>query len=87
MVNDLYSSPNTVRVIKSRRMRWAGHVARMEEERGVHKIFVWKPEGKRPLGRPRHRWEDSIKIDLQEVERVVGTGWSWLGIGTGGERL
>ena len=87
MVNDLYSSPNTVRVIKSRRMRWAGHVARMEEERGVHKIFVGKPEGKRPLGRPRHRWEDSIKIDLQEVERVVGTGWSWLRIGTVGGRL
>ena len=63
-LNDLYSSPNIVRVIKSRRMRWAGHVARMEEGRGVQKVLVGKPEGKRPLGRPRHRWEDNIKMDL-----------------------
>ena len=55
-LNDLHSSPNIVRVIKSRRMRWAGHVARMGEGRGVHKVLVGKPEGKRPLGRPRHRW-------------------------------
>ena len=54
-LNDLYSSPNIVRVIKSRRMRWAGHVARMEEERGVHEVLVGKHEGKRPLGRPRRR--------------------------------
>ena len=74
-LNSLYSSPNIVRVIKSRRMRWAGHVARMEEGRGVHKVLVAKPEGKRPLGRPRRRWEDNIKMDLQEV--VMGTGWSW----------
>ena len=60
-LNDLYSSPNIVRVIKSRRLRWAGHVARMEEGRGVHKVLVWKPEGKRPLRRPRCRWEDNIK--------------------------
>ena len=53
--------------IKSRRMRWAGHVARMGEDRGVQRVLVGKPEGKRPLGRPRHRWEDNIKIDLQEV--------------------
>ena len=66
-LNDLYSSPNFVRVIKSRRMRWAGHVARMEEGRVVHKVLVWKHEGKRPLGRPRRRWEDSIKMDLEEV--------------------
>ena len=66
-LNDLYSSPNIVRVIKSRRMRWAGHVARLEEGRGVHKVLVRKPEGKRPLGRPRRRWEDNIKMDLQEV--------------------
>ena len=66
-LNDLYSSPNTVRVIKSRKMRWAGHVARMGERRGVYSVLVGKPEGKRPLGRPRHRWEDNIKMDLQEV--------------------
>ena len=54
-LNSLYSSPNIVRVIKSRRMRWVGHVTRMEEGRGVHKVLVGKPEGKRPLGRPRHR--------------------------------
>ena len=70
--NSLYSSPNIVRVIKSRIMRWAGHVARMEEGRGVHKVLVGKPEGKRPLGRPRRRWEDNIKMDLQEVERACG---------------
>jgi len=54
-------------VVKSRRMRWAGHVARMGEDRGVHRLLVEKPEGKRPLGRPRRRWEDNIKIDFQEV--------------------
>ena len=86
-LNDLYSSRNIVRVIKSRRMRLAGHVARMEERRGVHKVFVGKPEEKRPLGRPRLRWEDNIKMDLQEVGRGLGTGWSWLRIGTGGGRL
>jgi len=64
---ELYCSPNIVRVIKSRRMRWAGHVARMEEGRDVYRILVGKPEGKRPLGRPRRRWEDNIKMDLQEV--------------------
>ena len=84
-LNDLHSSPNTVRIVKSRRMRWAGHVARMEEGRGVHKVLVGKPDGKRPLGRPRRRCEDSIKMDLEEG--VVGTGWSWLRIGTGGGRL
>ena len=63
-LNDLYSSPNIVRVIKSRRMRWAGHVARVSEERGV---FVGKPEGKKPLGRPRCRWVDNIRMDLGEV--------------------
>ena len=71
-LNDLYSSPNIVRVIKSRIMRWAGHVARMEEGRGVHKVLVGKPEGKRSLGRPRRRWEDNIKMDLQEVGRGCG---------------
>ena len=71
-LNDLYSSPSIVRVIKWRRMRWAGHVARTEEGRGVHKVFVGKPERKRPLGRPRRRWEDNIKMDLQEVGRGCG---------------
>jgi hypothetical protein len=66
-LNDLYSLPNIVHVVKSIRMRWAGHVARMGEERGVHRVLVGKPEGKRPLGRPRRRWEDNIKMDDQEV--------------------
>ena len=66
-LNDLYSLPNIEWVVKSRRIRWAGHVARMGEDRGAHRVLVGKPEGKRPLGRPRHRWEDNIKMDLQEV--------------------
>ena len=66
-LSDLYSLPNIVRVVKSRRMTWAGHVARMGEGRGVHRVLVGRPEGKRPLGRPRRRWEDDIKMDLQEV--------------------
>ena len=71
-LNDLYPSPNTVRVIKSRRMRWAGHVARMEEGRGMHKVLVGKPDVKRPLWRPRRRLKDNIKMDLQEVGRGCG---------------
>ena len=67
-LNDLRSSPNIVRVLKSRRIRWAGHVARMEGRRGVCRVLMGKPEGKRTLGRPRRRWEDNIRIDLQEVE-------------------
>src|SRR5215831_10162697 len=66
-LKDLYPSPSIVQVVKSRRMRWAGHVARMGEERGVHRVLVGKPEGKRPVGRPRRRWEDNIKMDLQHV--------------------
>ena len=66
-LRDFYTLPNIVRVVKSRRKRWAGHVARMGERRVVHSVLVGKAEGKRPLGRPRHRWEDNIKIDLQEV--------------------
>jgi len=65
-LNDLYCSPNIVRLIKSR-MGWAGHVARMGEGRGVYRVLMGKPEGKRPLGRPRCRWEDNIKMDLQKV--------------------
>ena len=71
-LNDLYSLPNIVRVLKSRRMRCAGHVARRGEDRVVQRLLVRKPEGKSPLGRPRRRWEDNIKMDLQEVE-----GGSW----------
>jgi hypothetical protein len=66
-LNDLYSLPNVIRVIKSRRMRWAGHVARMAEKRGAYRILVGRPEGRRPLWRPRRRWEDNIKMDFQEV--------------------
>ena len=76
-LNDLYSPPNIVRVIKSRRMRWAGHVARMGEERGVYRVLVGIPEGKRPLGRPRRRRVDNIRMDLQEV----GCGYmDWIGL-------
>ena len=66
-LNDLHTSPNIVQVIKSIIMRWAGHVARMGERRGVFRVWVGKLAGKRPLGRPRCRWEDNIKIDLEEV--------------------
>ena len=76
-LNDLYSSPNIVQVIKSRRMRWAGHVAHMGEEREVYRVLVGKPEGKRPLGRARPRWVDNIRMDLQEV----GCGYmDWSGL-------
>jgi len=73
-LNDLYCSPNIVRVIISRRMRWARHVARMGEGRGVYRVLVGTPEGKRPFGRPRPRWEDNIKMDFQEVG-CGGVGW------------
>ena len=66
-LNDLYCSPNVVRVIKLRRMKWAGHVACMSEGRGVYRILVGRPGGNRPLGRPRRRWEDNFKMDLQEM--------------------
>jgi hypothetical protein len=66
-LHNLYYSPNTIRMIKSRRMRWAGHVGRMGEMRNVYRILVGNPEGKRPLGRPRRRWVDNIKMDLGEI--------------------
>jgi hypothetical protein len=86
-LHDLYSSPSIIRIIKSRRMRWAGHVARMGEKRNAYRLLVRKPEGKRPLGRPRRRWVVNIRMELGEV------GWGdvdWIGlvrIGTGGELL
>jgi hypothetical protein len=76
-LHDLYSSPSTIRIIKSRRMRWAGHVARMGEKRNAYRLLVGKPEGKGPLGRPRRRWVDNIRMDLGEV------GWGdvdWIGV-------
>jgi hypothetical protein len=75
-LSDLYSLPNIVRVVKSRRMRWAGHVARMGEGRGVYRLLVGKPKGKRTLGRPRRRLEDNMKMNFQEVGGVLVTGWS-----------
>ena len=76
-LNDLYSSPSIVRVIKLRRMRWARHVARMDEERGAYRVLLGKPEGKRPMGRRRHRWVYNIRMDLQEV----GSGYmDWIGL-------
>jgi hypothetical protein len=70
-LNDLYSSQNIIRVIKSRRMRWARHVAHMGEKRGAYRILMGRPEGRRSLGRPRLRWEDNIKMYIQEV------GWGY----------
>jgi hypothetical protein len=72
--NDLYSIPNILRVVKSRRMRWAGHVARMGVGRSVHRVLVGKPEGTRSLGRHRRRWEENIKMDFEEVGGGCG-GW------------
>jgi hypothetical protein len=86
-LNDLYSLPNIVRVVKSRRMRWVGHVARMGEERDVHRVLVGKPDGKRPLGRPRRRREDNIKMDFQKVGGSGGNGSNWLRLGAGGGHL
>ena len=68
----LYRSPNIVRVIKSRRLRWVGHVARMEEDRSAFKILTGKPTGKRPLGRPRRRWENTTRMDLEEIGMNAG---------------
>jgi hypothetical protein len=73
-LHSLYSSPNIVRVIKSRRISWAGHVTHMGEGRGVYRVLSGSPEGKRPLGRPRRKWEDNIKMDLREIG-IDGTNW------------
>jgi hypothetical protein len=82
-LHNLYSSPEIIRQIKSRRMRWAGHVARMGEGRNLYRVSVGKPEGKRPLERPRRRWEDGIKMDLREI------GWGgveWIQLAQGRDR-
>ena len=79
-LNDFYSTPNIVRVIKSGRMRWAGHVAHMGEERGMYRVLVGKPEGKRPLGRPRRRWVYNIRMDLQEVGCGHVDHADWIGL-------
>jgi hypothetical protein len=86
-LNDLYSLPNFVRVVKLRRWRWAGHVARMGLDRGVHRVLVGKPVGNRPLGRPKRRWDDILSWIFRKLEWIVGTGWSWLRIGTAGGHL
>jgi hypothetical protein len=80
----LYSSPTIVRVIKSRRLRWAGHVARMGDQRGIYRDLVGRTEDKRPLGRPRCRWEDNIKLDLREWRSMRRTGFGWLSIRSNG---
>jgi hypothetical protein len=82
-LHNLYPSPDVIRQVKSRRMMWAGHVARMGEERKVYKILVGKPKGKRPLGRPRRRWEDGIRMDLGET----GLGGCELDSTSSGQRL
>jgi hypothetical protein len=81
-LHNLYSPPDIIRQVKSRRMRWAGHVARMGEERKVYKVLVGKPEGRRPLGRPRRRWEDGIRMDLREIG-LGGYGLDSTGSGQG----
>jgi hypothetical protein len=73
-LHNMYCSPSIIRIIKSRRMRWVGHVARMGKKRNAYRILVGKPEGKSPLGRPRHRWEDNIRIDPREI-RWGGMDW------------
>jgi hypothetical protein len=87
-LHNLCSSPDIIRQIKSRRMMWAGHVARMGEGRNVYSVLLGKPEGKRPLGRPRRRWEDGIKMDLREIDwGGVWSGFTWLRIGIVGGLL
>jgi hypothetical protein len=86
-LHDLYSSPSIITMIKSRRMRWAGHEARMGEKRNVYRLLVVKPEGKRPLERPRRRWVDILRWILERWDGVMWTGLVWLWIGTGGELL
>jgi hypothetical protein len=86
-LHDFYSSPSIIRIMKARRTRWAGHVARTREKRNAYKLLVGKPDGKRPLGRPRRRLVDNIWMDLVEVDGVMWTGLVCLSIETGGELL
>jgi hypothetical protein len=86
-LNDLYSLSNIVRVVKSRRMRWAGHVARIGEDSGVHRVLVGKPEGKRPLGDQDVVGRIILRWNFRKLEEVMGTGWSWPRIGTDGGHL
>jgi hypothetical protein len=86
-LHNLYFSPNIIKMIKSRRMRWAGHVARMGETKNAYRILVGKPEGKRSLGRPRRRWVDNIKRILERQDGLEWTGSNWLRIGTSGRLL
>jgi hypothetical protein len=86
-LRNLFSSPDIVRQVKSRGIRWAGHVARMGEEGKLYKDLVGKPEGKRLLGRPRSGWEDGIRMDPRETGLRVWIGFDWLRIGTGGGML
>jgi hypothetical protein len=83
----LYSSPNSIRMIKSRRLRWAGYVARIRESIYAKGVMMGKPEGRRSLGRPRRRWEDNIKMDLREWDKGAWTRLIWLRIRTGGKLL
>jgi hypothetical protein len=85
-LHNLYSSPSIIRMIKSRRVRWAGHIARMGPKGKAYRILVGKLEEKRPLGRPRRRWVDNIRMDLRQ-DGVVWTGSIWLRIGTNGGLL
>jgi hypothetical protein len=84
-LHSLYSSPDIIRQVKSRRMKWARHVARMGEERKVYRVWVGKPEGRTPLGIPRRRWEDGIRMDIRGLG--VWIGFDWLRTGTGGGLL
>jgi hypothetical protein len=86
-LHNFYSSPNIIRMIKSRRMTWTGRVARMGEKWNIYRILVGKPGEKRPLGRQRSRWMDNIKMDLREIDGVVLTGLIWLRIGVSGGLL
>jgi hypothetical protein len=86
-LHNFYFSPSIIRMIKSRRLGWAGHVGRMGEKKNAYRILVGNPEGKRPLGRPRHRWVANIKMDLREIDGIVWSGSIWLRIGTSGGLL